>query len=151
MRFLWVVFLTFIVTAAQASSCIKALPENPVGHWHYRYVDGEKCWFGPSGHAATSQDRGDTASKHRDISRRSPANTPAEESPSKAPVPIEAIAEAPLQSEPVSPLPFAPEPTRVKTLTVKPPLTARQRIEEVFDALVKRCEKDLNACTGLDQ
>jgi hypothetical protein len=127
---------------------MKAPPEDAAGGWHYRYVDGEKCWHGPGGQAATNQDQ-PVASEHRST-RRSPANELAQENSPKAPVPIEAISEAPLQSEPVSPLSFAPEPTRVKTLTVKPPLTARQRIEEVFDALVKRCESDLNACTGLD-
>jgi hypothetical protein len=64
-------------------------------------------------------------------------------------VPVEAITQAPLEPQPPS-LPSEPEPTHVKTLTTKPPSTASQRIEDAFDVFVKRCEHDLNACTGLD-
>ena len=151
MRSTLVLCLTIIVTSAQARTCIKTPPEEALGHWHYRYVDGKKCWHGPGGLVATSHDRRVTSSHHQSMSRKLQAKAPVREDlPRKAPVPVEAITQAPLEPQPPSSQPSEPEPTRVKTLTIKPPPTASQRIEDAFDAFVKRCEHDLNACTGLD-
>jgi hypothetical protein len=151
MRSTLVLCLTIIVTSAQARTCIRTLPEEASVHWHYRYVDGKKCWHGPGGHIATSHDRRVTSSYRWSISRKLSAKVPVREGqPNKAPVPVEAITQAPLEPQPPSSQPSEPEPTRVKTLTIKPPPTASQRLEDAFDAFVKRCEHDLNACTGLD-
>ena len=151
MRGTLVLCLTIIVTSAQARTCIKTPPEEASGHWHYRYVDGKKCWHGPGEHVATGHDQRVTSSHRWSISRRLPAKAPTrEDPPRKAPVPIEATTRAPLEPQPPSSLPSEPEPTRVETLTIKPPPTGRQRIDDAFDAFVKRCEHDLNACTGLD-
>jgi hypothetical protein len=147
MRSTLVLCLAIVVTGAQARICLKTPPEESSGHWHYRYVDGKKCWHDPGGHVA-SPDRRVTSSHQRSISRKLPAKAPArDDPPRKAPVPVEAITQALPEPQPPS---SEPEPTRVKTLTIKPPPTVSQRIEDAFDALVERCEHDLNACTGLD-
>jgi len=152
MRIIFVVLLALIATGAQAKSCIKAPPKDASTHWHYRYVDGKKCWHGPGGQVARSHDRPVTTSRPRSISPNVPTKALAQEHPlGKAPVPVEAITER--RSEPQAPSsqPSAPEPTRVRTLTIKAPPTARRRIDAVFDAFVKRCENDLNACDGLNR
>ena len=57
MRSTLAICLIIIVTSAQARTCIKTPPEEASGHWHYRFVDGKKCWHDPDEHVATSHDR----------------------------------------------------------------------------------------------
>ena len=37
--------LLVAMPAAQAKQCSDALPSHPQGHWSYRLIDGQKCWY----------------------------------------------------------------------------------------------------------
>jgi len=38
-------FLLTGMQTAQAIECSAAIPSHPQGHWSYRLIDGQKCWY----------------------------------------------------------------------------------------------------------
>ena len=121
-----------------AEVCIHSLPTHREGHWKYKYVHGEKCWFGPGG-------RGGGPSSQEATSRHRQKTNPAERKRLIPPTPVEDIA-AGIEEE--VPDPALYEARRVKTFPIIRPPNASRRIDAVFDEFVRRCEASTEWCDG---
>jgi hypothetical protein len=123
MRFSFFATLALLTFCASAQAeCFKTLPKVRTGHWHYRYVNGDKCWFGPDAPRQQQQ--------HAELGQRRPT-------------PIEPLA----VEEEWGPEPTAAPPTHAKIIYVSKPPSVSRRIAQTFEELVTRCQDDLNACT----
>jgi hypothetical protein len=132
-----VVAIALLITpsVSAAEICIHNLPSKREGHWKYRYVNHEKCWFGPGAGRSSTGSQGES-NRPRRAERKRPA----------PPAPVESIADA-IEEE-------VPDPTlynarRVKIFAVKREPPPSSRIDAVFNEFVIRCETDIRACDGL--
>ena len=119
--------------AVAADTCIETLPEHRSGYWHYRYVNHQKCWFGPGAEKIARRDP-----EHKMLERR---RIPA--APHTAPVPIESVA-ANIEEEKDEPI----EPTvkRVRVIPFTIPPSPSRMIQRYFDELDDRCQVSVTAC-----
>jgi hypothetical protein len=122
-------------SAMAADQCIRSLPDHRQGHWHYRYQDGAKCWYGPGAESIRLSRREDREQleprRHREPERTAP------------PTPVASIAQY-IEEEPDQPL----DPT-VKRVRVEPfrmPLSSSRRIQQTFEQLVDACQLSIEAC-----
>ncbi len=130
-----IVVLALLITpsVSAAEICLHNLPSKREGHWKYRYVNHEKCWFGPgTGHSSSAQES--------DRSRRAERKRP------PTPAPVESIADA-IEEE--VPDPALYNARRVKIFAVRRERPPSNRIDDVFNEFAIRCETDIRACDGL--
>jgi hypothetical protein len=122
--------------AIAADTCISSLPTHREGHWHYRYVAGEKCWYGPG------TDRIQISRRHdRDLAPRRDRE-PDQTAP--APTPVASIA-ANIEEEADEPMP-PPAVKRVRVIPFTVPLSPNRRLQRTFEELVDACQMSVDAC-----
>lgn len=138
MRWMLGIAITLIASNAYAE-CFKTLPSERerTGHWHYRYVKGEKCWEGPGYHR---RDISAAPQSTKDVLRAGEVASRV-----KTPTPIEGL---PVEEEPeAGASPSAP--TRVKIIPITNPPSVSRRIQRFFEELATRCQDDIRACAVL--
>lgn len=121
--------------ALAADQCIQSLPSHRDGHWHYRYVGGEKCWYGPGAESIRLSHR------KRDLEELAPRRRhPDQTAP---PTPVVSLA-ANIEEERDEPLEPAAKKVRVVPFTV--PLSTNRRLQRTFEELVDACQMSVDAC-----
>lgn len=113
--------------AQAADQCFSSLPKHRSGYWRYKYVNHEKCWFGPG-------------ARHEDEAAINPIV--ASRQARRAPVPIPPL---PVEEE-RGPDPSPSAVTRAKIIYISNPPTVSRRISQTFETLVTRCQDDVRAC-----
>jgi hypothetical protein len=108
------------------------LPTHREGHWKYKYINHEKCWFGPGADRHSQKDDGDRPRRER-------------KRPQTPPAPVQSIADG-IEEEVPDPALYAAR--RVKVFEVKRAAPLTNRIDDVFNDFVRRCETDIKACDG---
>jgi hypothetical protein len=131
-------------SAIAANQCISSLPSHRQGHWHYRYVDGEKCWYGPGAESVrvessrTESVRLSRRHQDRDLGPR--RRDPGQMAP---PTPIVSLA-ANIEEERDEPL--EPSVKRVRVVPFTVPLSPNRRLQRTFEELVDACQMSIDAC-----
>jgi len=131
--------------AMAADQCIRELPEHRSGHWHYRVINGQRCWEGPDDHRAERR-QARLRALPAAIDRTAPSVREAQQAGAKTPTPIQSVAEAieEERDEPFDKNNIAPRRIKVIPFTI-PPSPSRM-IQRYFDELVDQCQVSTAAC-----
>jgi hypothetical protein len=130
-------------SAMAADQCIRSLPDHRNGHWHYRYVAGEKCWYGPGAESIRLRQ------SYREDRRAGGAGGGAELGPrrqkevmpDRPPAPVASLAAEEERDEPSD-----PTVRRVRVIPFTVPVSASRRIQQTFEELVDHCQVSASAC-----
>lgn len=125
--------IALATSAAAADACIHELPSHRSGHWHYRVVDGARCWEGPGMDRVISSRRVPTRVESKELI----SEPPRAKRPHVDPLPVE---------EEPGPTARPDAPTRVKIIPITNPPPVSRRIEAAFEETVTRCQDDIRIC-----